>query len=102
MKNIGKTDKIIRYILAVGLLSLFFILKGDLRYIALIGFIPLVTATFGVCPLYIPFGINTIKEDKQNLGPGQRVIERRVNRQTGGKLFLGACMGTLLEKIRVL
>ena len=63
MKNIGKTDKMIRYIAAVGLLSLFFVLKGDLRYLGLIGFIPLVTATFGVCPLYIPFGINTIKKE---------------------------------------
>lgn len=62
MKNIGKTDKMVRYILAVGLLSLFFVLEGDLKYIGLIGFIPLVTATFGVCPLYIPFGINTNKK----------------------------------------
>jgi len=59
MKNIGSKDKIVRYILAALLLSLFFILKGDLKYIGLIGFIPLLTALTGTCPLYIPFGINT-------------------------------------------
>jgi len=65
MQNIGKTDKIVRYVLAVGFFSLFIILKGDLRYLALIGFIPLVTAAAGVCPLYIPFGINTIKHKEK-------------------------------------
>ncbi len=65
MQNIGKTDKIIRYVLAVGFFSLFIILKGDLRYISLIGFIPLATASVGVCPLYIPFGINTIGHNEK-------------------------------------
>ena len=62
MKNVGSTDKIIRYLLAVVFFSLFFILQGNLRFLGLIGFIPLLTALFGVCPLYIPFKINTIKK----------------------------------------
>jgi hypothetical protein len=62
MKNVGSTDKIIRYVLAVAFFSLFFILQGNLRFLGLIGFIPLLTALFGVCPLYIPFKINTIKK----------------------------------------
>jgi len=66
MQNIGKTDKIVRYVLAAVFFSLFIILKGDSRYLALIGFIPLATAAAGVCPLYIPFGINTIKH-KENI-----------------------------------
>ncbi len=61
MKNIGSTDKIVRIVLALVFFSLFFILQGNLRFLALIGFIPLLTALIGVCPLYIPFGINTIK-----------------------------------------
>lgn len=65
MQNIGKTDKIFRYVLAAAFFSLFVILKGDLKYLALIGFIPLATAAVGVCPLYIPFGINTIKHKEK-------------------------------------
>jgi len=65
MQNIGKTDKIVRYVLAAVFFSLFIVLKGDLRYLALIGFIPLATAAAGVCPLYIPFGINTIKHNEK-------------------------------------
>ena len=62
MKNIGKTDKIVRIILALIFFSLFFILQGNLRFIALIGFVPLITALVGTCPLYLPFGINTNKK----------------------------------------
>jgi len=65
MQNIGKTDKIIRYVLAAAFFSLFVILRGDLRYLALLGFIPLATAAAGVCPFYIPFGINTIKHKEK-------------------------------------
>ncbi|HZK87944.1 MAG TPA: DUF2892 domain-containing protein [Anaerovoracaceae bacterium] len=65
MQNIGKTDKIVRYLLAAAFFSLFIIIKGDLRYLALIGFVPLATAAAGVCPLYIPFGINTIKHKEK-------------------------------------
>lgn len=61
MKNIGKTDKIIRVILALILFSLFFVLQGNLKYIALIGFVPLITAIVGICPLYLLLGINTNK-----------------------------------------
>lgn len=64
MKNVGSTDKIIRIIIALVLFSLFFILSGNLRYFALLGFIPLVTALMGTCPIYIPFGINTNKTTK--------------------------------------
>jgi hypothetical protein len=62
MKNVGSTDKIIRYVLALVFFSLFFILQGNLRFLGLIGFIPLLTALIGVCPLYIPLKINTIKK----------------------------------------
>lgn len=62
MKNVGSTDKVIRIILALVLFSLFFILQGNLRFIALLGFVPLITALVGVCPLYTLFGIHTNKK----------------------------------------
>lgn len=58
-QNIGKTDRIVRIIAGLALLSLLFILEGSARWIGLIGLVPLATAAMGFCPLYCPFGINT-------------------------------------------
>lgn len=60
--NIGQADRVIRIILALLLFSLFFILEGNLKYLALIGIIPLVTAFIKFCPLYTLFGVNTCKK----------------------------------------
>jgi len=64
MKNIGGTDKAVRLILGIALLSLLFILNGNIRYIGLVGLIPILTAFIGFCPLYLPFGLNTIRKGK--------------------------------------
>lgn len=61
MKNIGNTDRIIRVIIGLGVLSLVLLLNGNLRFIGLIGLIPLFTAAIGFCPLYSIFGIKTCK-----------------------------------------
>lgn len=61
MKNIGKIDKIIRIILGLILLSLLFILKGNLKYLGLIGIVPILTASISFCPIYKIFGIKTSK-----------------------------------------
>ncbi len=62
MKNIGKLDKIIRIIIGIGLLSLLFILEGNIKFFGLIGIIPLLTAAINYCPLYSVFGIKTCKK----------------------------------------
>ena len=62
MKNIGKIDKIIRIALGVILLSLIFLLEGNLRFLGLLGFIPIITALINFCPLYKIFGIRTNKK----------------------------------------
>ena len=59
MKNVGSTDKIIRYIIGVALLSLLFIIPGNLKFLGLIGLVPILTAAFSFCPLYAIFGIKT-------------------------------------------
>jgi hypothetical protein len=59
MRNIGFVDRIVRLFLGVALLVLFFVLPGDLRYLGLIGLVPLLTAAIGVCPAYWPLKINT-------------------------------------------
>ena len=59
MKNVGSTDKVIRYIIGLVLLSLLFIIPGNLKFLGLIGLVPILTATFSFCPLYAIFGIKT-------------------------------------------
>jgi hypothetical protein len=57
--NVGSLDKTVRIVFGLALLSLWFVLEGQLRYLALIGIVPLLTATMGVCPLYSLLGVNT-------------------------------------------
>ena len=64
MKNVGSIDKGVRFILGLILLSLFFIMKGNLKYLGLIGLVPILTATISFCPLYSIFGIKTCKMKK--------------------------------------
>ncbi len=60
--NVGQSDRVIRIILALLLFLLFFLLEGNLKYLAFIGIIPLVTAFIKFCPLYTLFGVNTCKK----------------------------------------
>ena len=57
--NVGGADKLVRIIVGVGVLSLFFLLKGDARLLGLIGIVPLATGVVGYCPLYSILGLNT-------------------------------------------
>jgi len=62
MKNMGKVDRIIRIVLGLGVLSLLFIISGNLKYLGLIGLIPLLTGIIGICPLYLLLHISTNKK----------------------------------------
>lgn len=60
--NVGHpVDKSIRIIVGAVLLSLFFFLEGGLRWIGLIGIVPILTVAFGWCPGWALLGINTCK-----------------------------------------
>lgn len=59
--NVGGTDRIIRIIIGLALLSLLFILPGSSRWLGLIGIVPLGTAFLRYCPLYSVLRINTNK-----------------------------------------
>lgn len=64
-KNMGITDKRIRVLVAILIASLYFfnIISGTLA-IVLLGFaiVFLLTSFISFCPLYVPFGISTIKK----------------------------------------
>lgn len=57
--NVGTTDRTIRIVAGMAILSLVFILEGSARWWGLVGFVPIATAVFGYCPPYALFGINT-------------------------------------------
>ncbi len=60
--NVGHpVDKTVRVILGLALLSLFFFLEGNLRWLGLIGIVPILTVVFGWCPGWALLGINTCK-----------------------------------------
>lgn len=60
-KNVGSADKVVRVLVGLGLLSLVFVLQGNMRWLGLIGLVPLGTALMGFCPLYAMIGIKTCK-----------------------------------------
>lgn len=60
-KNVNSVDRIIRIVLSLVLFSSFFFLEGNLRFIALIGLIPLITGAISFCPLYRILGVSTCK-----------------------------------------
>lgn len=58
-KNVGSVDKVIRVIIGLALLSLIFILEGNIRWWGLVGLGPILTVITGWCPGYSLLGINT-------------------------------------------
>jgi hypothetical protein len=70
-QNVGTIDKIVRIILAIVVFALGIVFKS---WWGLLGFIPLLTAVIGWCPLYSPFRISTLKkktEEAKTEGPAQ-------------------------------
>ena len=58
-RNIGKTDRIIRIIIGIGIIAIGIYFKN---WWGFIGLIPILTGTIAWCPAYIPFGISTAKK----------------------------------------
>ena len=60
-QNVGNIEKVARAVLGLGLLSLIFLLEGNIRWVGLAGIILIVTAAIGWCPISSVLGINTSK-----------------------------------------
>ena len=54
--NVGGIDRTLRIVVGLVLLAAVVLLKGNARWLGLIGFVPLLTGIFGCCPAYVPFG----------------------------------------------
>ena len=61
-QNIGNIDRILRVVLGLGLLSLVFILEGNMRWFGLLGIVPFFTAMVRWCPVYTLMGIDSNKK----------------------------------------
>lgn len=64
-KNMGSADRIIRAIIAAILITLYFsgVLTGILGIILIaLSVIFLFTSLVSFCPLYLPFGLNTLRK----------------------------------------
>lgn len=60
--NVGGWDKILRIVIGVALLALGAF--GSIGWWGLVGFVPLLTALVGSCPLYTIVGLNTCPNGK--------------------------------------
>ncbi len=57
--NVGNTDRIIRIVAGIILLGAIFVVEDNLRWLGLIGVVPLATGLFRWCPAYALFGIDS-------------------------------------------
>ena len=67
-KNIGSTDRIIRFILAAVLAGLYFgnVVTGTIGIVLLaVAGVFVLTSFVSFCPLYVPFGLNTCATKQQ-------------------------------------
>ena len=65
--NMGTTDKILRILVAIILIGLYFanIISGTIAIVLLvIAGVFILTSFISFCPLYFPFGISTRKKEK--------------------------------------
>jgi len=65
-KNMGTIDKVIRILVAVVIVVLYFthVISGTLAIILLLfAGVFIVTSFLGFCPLYLPLGLNTNKKE---------------------------------------
>ena len=54
--NVGSIDRILRIIIGLAVLGAGYTFKS---WCGLVGLLPLLTATFRLCPAYLPFGLST-------------------------------------------
>jgi hypothetical protein len=65
-KNMGTVDKVIRILIAVIILVLYFthVITGTLAvFLLILAGVFVVTSLIGTCPLYLPFGLSTGKKE---------------------------------------
>ncbi len=57
-KNVGSSDKIVRYILGAGIIGAGIYFNS---WWGIVGVVPIFTALMGWCPFYVPIKLSTLK-----------------------------------------
>lgn len=57
--DLGRVDGLLRVAAGLMLIAGFFLLAGDVRWLGLLGVIPLITGAFNRWPAYAAFGFDT-------------------------------------------
>lgn len=68
-RNLKTPERIVRAIIGLVVLTLYGALDPPLRYLTLVGLIPLGTALSGRCPVYRAFGRVSVPSDSQRPSP---------------------------------
>ncbi|MDI9339628.1 MAG: DUF2892 domain-containing protein [Sediminibacterium sp.] len=66
-KNMGTIDKAIRILIAIAIIVLYFtgVINGTIAVIGLVfAGVFILTSLIGSCPLYLPFGLSTLRKKK--------------------------------------
>ncbi|MCC5958813.1 DUF2892 domain-containing protein [Roseinatronobacter sp. S2] len=59
-RNVGGIDRVLRIVVGLALIAGFFVnAEASLRWLYLIGIVPLATGLMQTCPLYSLIGVNT-------------------------------------------
>lgn len=64
--NVGSADRAVRIVIGLVLLAAIFFVEGSVRWLGLIGVVPLLTGIVGSCPLYSLFGFASCPMEKQS------------------------------------
>jgi hypothetical protein len=59
--NMGRLDRVLRFLIGVGLLGLYGALESPWKYLTLAGLVLVATALSGYCPLYRLAGLSTCR-----------------------------------------
>ena len=60
-RNVGGVDKMVRIVLGLVGITLFFTMEAPVKYVGIFGFVFLITGLINFCPLYRIFGISTCR-----------------------------------------
>lgn len=63
-QNVGGVDRVLRILIGLALLSLVYWGEGNLKWLGLIGIVPIATALLRFCPMYSIVGISTCGTSK--------------------------------------
>ena len=62
IKNIGTIDKVIRIILGLGLISLYFLIEGPHKWWSIAGVVLVATVLLDFCPIYKIIGFKGTRD----------------------------------------